>query len=887
MAMPAYSVLLILLLSIPSPYLMAQSLIWVEGEDAISNNMKPHVWYNSIKEKDLSAGTWLSHYGSGAAPVAKYIVDVNKADEYEFWLRANPLGAISYRLNGSNWQSVSFTDDEQRVNIASDGMVDLRFVSWVKSNNLNLLAGMNTLEFRFDSKNNQHGGLDSFVLSREPFLPNGNRKPGQKTGFADPGTWAFEPERDNFSIDALLDLSFLNDKPAGRYGRVIRSDDGASFLDGAGIPIRFWAVNTTLQYGNTFERLEEHARWLAKRGVNMVRHHGNLTPEKGRSLSAVNQPDIDAAWRLVAAMKKHGIYVTLSPYWASNVKNDPAWGLNDSEDDSLTGLIFFDKKLQNAYKNWLRELMTRPNPYTGIPLSKVPSVAIFQIQNEDSLLFWTETQIRGEKRIELGRHFAVWLKQKYGSLERASAAWGWWTGVRGDDFDQGIVMPQPIYEFTQRQRKAKANRISDQLQFYTELMHSFNLEMSRFLKDEIGYSGLINSGNWRTADQEKLLDAERYSYTANDIIGVNRYYGTRDHENPNEKSKAGYLISQGDIVGGQSVLKRPQLFPLALRQIQGYPMIISESAWVAPLRYQSEGPFLVAAYSALTGIDAFYWFTTSDVGYGSPMAKWQLSTPAQMGMFPAAALMFRQGYIQKGKPVLIEYRELDNLWARKPPLLAEEAGFDPNRETKTQQFSEAATQSDKLSPLVYLTGPVEMAFESGTNEISDLTSLIDLESKTVRSTTDELFWDYENGISVLNSPRAQGATGDFQAAGIINTDALTVVSTNSYASLLAVSMDGMVLTASNKILLQIGTTARPHGWRTEDIGNGKHRITDLGSSPWNIENNAMTITIKNTSLSSAIQLDANGVPVSKTSIPKKISGVEIEVPKDAMYIILQ
>jgi len=128
-----------------------------------------------------------------------------------------------------------------------------------------------------------------------------------------------------------------------------------------------------------------------------------------------------------------------------------------------------------------------------------------------------------------------------------------------------------------------------------------------------------------------------------------------------------------------------------------------------------------------------------------------------------------------------------------------------------------------------------MAFESGTNEISDLTSLIDLESKTVRSNTDELFWDYGNGTSMLNSPRAQGATGDFQAAGIINTDALTVVSTNSYASLLAVSMDGMILTTSNKILLQIGTTARPHGWRTENIGNDKHRITNLGSSPWNIE----------------------------------------------------
>ena len=31
----------------------------------------------------------------------------------------------------------------------------------------------------------------------------------------------------------------------------------------------------------------------------------------------------------------------------------------------------------------------RPNPYTKIPLAKDPSVAIIQVQNEDSLLFWT------------------------------------------------------------------------------------------------------------------------------------------------------------------------------------------------------------------------------------------------------------------------------------------------------------------------------------------------------------------------------------------------------------------------------------------------------------------------------------------------------------------
>ena len=48
------------------------------------------------------------------------------------------------------------------------------------------------------------------------------------------------------------------------------------------------------------------------------------------------------------------------------------------------------------YKSWLRRLYTEPNPYTGIPLKDDPAVAIIQIQNEDSLLFYTEQQIRGK-----------------------------------------------------------------------------------------------------------------------------------------------------------------------------------------------------------------------------------------------------------------------------------------------------------------------------------------------------------------------------------------------------------------------------------------------------------------------------------------------------------
>ncbi|WP_372721506.1 hypothetical protein [Novipirellula sp.] len=883
----SYALLVVMTLAVTTP--LHSQMIWIEGEDAVESTMQGHNWYDSVKTAELSGNDWLSHFADGDMPVARFEFDVSVAGPHELWLRANPIAsAISVRVNGDAWTKVALQKHEQSVNIASDGKPDLRFVAWIKADSVSLLDGKNTLEVRFESKNNRHGGLDCVVLSRAPFLPQGKLKPGEKTGLADPGTWAFEPARDAFSPDSLLDLSGMNEKPAGAKGRVARSSDGESFVDGGGEPLRFWAVNTSVQHRDDIEAVREHARWLAKRGVNMVRHHGHLAPQRGAKLDDANTEDIEAAWRLVAAMKENGIYVTLSPYWAISVKPDPAWGLKDAEGDNLTGLLFFDAKLQAAYKQWLKQLLTPPNPHTGIPLAQDPALAIFQIQNEDSLLFWTENAIQGEQRVELGRQFAVWLNAKHGSLDNAVRVWGGNARCNGDDFANGVVMPHQIWQLTQNHNGAMAKRLADQMAFYTERMRDFNLSIAKFLKQEIGYEGLINAGNWRTADQAKLLDAERYAYTANDVIGVNRYYTGGNHTNPTDNHRAGYLISRGDLFDGTSALLQPWAFPLALRQVSGHPMIVSESAWVPPLRYQTEGPFLVAAYGAMTGVDIFYWFATDQIGFGPPMEKWQLSTPAQIGMFPAAAMMFRQGYIRQGKPALLESRNLSDVFNRKPPLLPEEAGFDPNRDSRTQAVKAEAARQGTITPLAYLAGPVEVAFDSGETRLADITSLIDTENQTVRSITGELNWNYGDGFCTLNSLKAQGAAGNLAAAGTISLDTLTLRCDNDYAAVLAVSMDGANLSESKQVLLQVGTVARPHGWKTEPAQDGKsQRIVDLGSSPWNIENASAEVVLSNSVLRQATSLDANGIAIVDLPVLKNVDGLSLKLPPNALYILLR
>ena len=331
-------------------------------------------------------------------------------------------------------------------------------------------------------------------------------------------------------------------------------------------------------------------------------------------------------------------------------------------------------------------LLTEKNPHTGISLAQDPAVALIQLQNEDSMLFWTIQGLKPEQKQALGKKFGAWLEKKYGSLDKAKAAWGG-EKADGDDFSKGIVGVYIIWEFTQNRTGNKAKRMVDQLHFYAETMHSFNKQMTDYLHKDLGCKQLVNAGNWKTADPVKLEDVERWSYTACDVIGLNRYYtGVHTGEN------AGWAISDKDKFTDESVLLDPRAFPLNYKQVAGHPHIISESSWVPPLSYQSEGPFLVAAYQSLTGIDAYYWFSDGEVEWRQPssangfvpaIGKWVVATPEIMGQFPAAALMYRKGYLKQGEPAVIENRPLQGLWERRPPRIAEDKSFDPNRDSGT------------------------------------------------------------------------------------------------------------------------------------------------------------------------------------------------------------
>jgi hypothetical protein len=304
----------------------------------------------------------------------------------------------------------------------------------------------------------------------------------------------------------------LNEPVAGATGWVKATPDG-DFARADGQPLRFWAINTGVDREPVPEApaveggapdLAHHARWLAKRGVNMVRLHTHINPSlkahPGASITDADTSELEWIWRTVGAMKQAGIYATVSPYWANTMRSDDAkWGTDWI--GSHHGLLFFDEKLQGAYKAWLKALFTTPAPALGgKTLAEEPALAIFQIQNEDSLLFWTIQGLKGEPKRRFGRQFGEWAAKRYGSLGAALQAWGD-DKLPGDDPAAGVLDFKLVWNMTadaRRQKSGQGKRLDDQLAFWTEAMLRFNKMVADYVHHELKCPVLVNAGNWRT-----------------------------------------------------------------------------------------------------------------------------------------------------------------------------------------------------------------------------------------------------------------------------------------------------------------------------------------------------------------------------------------------------
>ena len=889
-----------------------------EGESADSSSVTEHPWwYDKVKDTALSGGEWLSHFNAEKAGSATYKVEIPEEGAYTFWVRVNPeQAAMRYRVDDGEWRSVPMDRAQGRQNVAEDGKEDIRWLGWAKVGQLDLTAGKHEIEFRMESEMQNHGAIDVFVLTTEEFnpasAPLAKKEQAEEAGLpADAtvvtgqGRWEFRPSEDAFRESALLDLRHLNEKEAGGHGFIRRTEDGRGFLRGDGQPIRFWSVVSGPQERMTGAEMDTHCRWLAKLGVNMIRLHYNVAPlEEGSVMSDVNDEAIDRVHRFVYAAKKSGIYVMLSPYGPHGV---PAgWGLPGYAAPEMRswGALFFHERLQTAYKRWMKALYTRKNPYTGVPLSRDPAVAIAQVTDRDGLLWYGFQEIPQPLLDMLGEQFGEWVAEKHGSVQDAVDAWGGaqlpgdqaWRGKLG--FHTALDLLGLLPE--------RDERALDQFRFMVETQREFCRQMLKFYRDELGCRQLIHLTNGPTFSM--TADIERMLASAGDAVGTAHTFGGYY-----QGENWGFQVGAHQMLKNRSILRNPLNVPAVARQTVGHPFLISASHLTQPNLYRAEAPFVKAAYMSLSGVDMAattgmsavtwnedprvrYWRTETGAG-GWSLTKSNSAKPDHVGMFPANALIWRLGLLGRGDVVVHDERSVENMHRLLFPAVREVHQMEPEGDLHRLGGGRGKQVRD-VRRLAFLVGPVEVVPDGNpeNRRVEDLSARVNVAERTVRSNTSQVEMDWGRGVCRIAAPAAAGVAGFLkEAGGHFELGDVVVDSENEYAAISVVAMDGRPLASSERVLVQVGTTSRLTGWATLpasfQLDEGPYvedglEILKLGYPPYQVVNTQARIKVRNSGLTRGTRLDVNGYPAEGVALKEEGDWVSLDLPPDTMYLVL-
>lgn len=889
----ALQVAVVALLSLTTLSQAHAAWIWIEGEAPAEQSMNRHPWYADVKRDALSGGDFISNFSDSKSGEATYRFEAPEAAQYMFWIHGNPVRTqLSYALNDEDLTKIDLSGEHVgQTNIAADGKPDLRFVAWIRVGTVTLKKGANEIRFRMEGKLSNHGLIDCFVFVNEPFEPQGTAKPDEvadarrKTMEANQGWFPFDPPQDKFDSASGIDLRFLNEKVAGENGQIVVRDGRFAHSE-TGEPVRFWAVNGP-PHELKGEPLRQCARMLAKRGVNLVRAHGAVFDGK------TGEPNLERMEHLreiVAAMRAEGIYTHLSIYF-------PLWFTPKAGLDWLEGYdgskhpfasLYFNPEFEAKYREWWQLLLTEEGKTSGKALINEPALMSVEIINEDSYFFWTfdAKNIPDPQLRILEKQFADWLKDKYGSLDKALAAWGNRPFNR-DAPGEGRIAFRPLWNIVNE----KTCRDQDTATFLLESQRGFYQRTYSYLH-ELGYKGLVTCSNWHTASAEVFGPLERYSYTAGDFIDRHGYFGCF-HKGDN----AAWSIRDGHTYRDRSALRfdpehagKPKDFnhPVMDVHYNGMPSMISETAFTRPNRYRTEAPLFYSAYGALQGSDCIIHFALDgsrwDVKPGFWMQQWTLMSPTQMAQFPAAALIYRRGLVSEGAVLADIHLKLDDLLALKGTPLPQNAAFDELRLADVPEGTEIKP-GNRIDPLIHFAGRTSVTIDEagGRSQLAPLDSLIDRDAKRVRSSNGQIILDYGRGLMAINTPKAQAAVGALNTVPKVTLADLQIESDLELGAVVAVALDNQPLATSLRILLQVMSEETNNNFETVEQGDVK-RITSIGQNPWLVKNIQGTVRFKRSDAASSrvTALDGNGDPIKEVGY-----ATEIELLPDVLYYLIE
>ncbi len=460
----------------------------------------------------------------------------------------------------------------------------------------------------------------------------------------------------------------------------------------------------------------------------------------------------------------------------------------------------------------------------------------------------------------LERQFGDWAARKHGSIENALEAWG--RRIDKDNPKKARLGFLPLSELFAN----RGLRNADTARFLAETQRAFFDTHYKYVKEDLGFKGLIVASNWRTANTRFLGAMDKWTNHGADFMDHHGYYASWQ-----KKLSQSFHFVAGDFVGDRSLARwdamQPDVkdkfleMPFLPPTFRGKPQMVSEYAWPNMNRWRAEMPLITTALAAQNGLDAMVLFAMNSVPAWQPvvdMHHWPVMTPAEIGQFPAAALTYRLGLVKESEPVVSLRVNTGEMFGLEGNDFTDPSSGDYNR---AQEGRDGSRQG--IDMRLFAAGAVEVDFsaeEAGALESRDPAEFDDAEEKVLRGATGEIVWRYGDGVFMLNAPASQGAAGFLGESGGVETADAVIEIDLPFAAVWLVAMDGKPLATSTKILVQTMSEQRNHGYETE--GEPRRRIVNLGGAPVEVRQLSGRIGLKRRDASAlkVTALDVNGVP---------------------------
>ena len=410
---------------------------------------------------------------------------------------------------------------------------------------------------------------------------------------------------------AATDFSPLLDAPAGKDG-FIRVEDG-HFVNDKG-RVRLNATNLTAAANfPTHEQAERVAERIANFGINCVRLHYMDWPYGPEGFPLAKEPSIfandgsernldpemlDRLEYLIAQFKQRGIYVDVNLYVARYQYH-------------YKGQNATNAFIQAKEREYAKDLLTHVNPYTGLPMTKDPVVAVVELNNEDALF---TTYCGGNLRLP---------------------GWPSIADIKGTEMPEAKKR-----EFYKTLLKLEADHWNN---------------MRTYLKKDLGLMAPVTSTQV-SYTQPSTFDGmdfyDNHAYWLHPAIGVFWKQNTAPMVNePNG----------GTLTG------------LAARRFDGKPYTISEYNHPYPSFYGAEGQPMLHAYAAFQGWDGVFAYSWNNrINEEPDHMEYFFSYAARtdcLAHFNACAAMFLRSDVQEasdGITAEVPLKAFEDEWVKKP-----------------------------------------------------------------------------------------------------------------------------------------------------------------------------------------------------------------------------